>query len=339
MNTEKRPKSVESARPTTGKEIRILTGVHAGARLALQPGPQCLGKDNDAKIRISDWNTTPLWIDVDVDGRITRKTPGNEDGGWADECFGEFEPFRFGDIVIAFGETSARWPTDLELLETMLRPPEPKPDEIEAGANRPRRFGPKWGFALAGAILLGVSVTSARQIRSAEPEIIVNRPEQVSRLQNALETLGQPELRIVSERGMVTVKGLVMTLADLQHVMDSLDDIAPGRIQPEITVVDDVVENIKGSLHDSNLAVTYSGDGIFQVSGATPRAERGRAILDRIRTDLGANVRRLDVAIESTGDGFPSNTDAAIHAGDIHYADTSDGVKHFVEGTANLASR
>ena len=38
------------------KEIRLLTGRHAGARVALNAMPTLIGNDDESNIQISDWD-------------------------------------------------------------------------------------------------------------------------------------------------------------------------------------------------------------------------------------------------------------------------------------------
>lgn len=51
-------------------QLRVLTGIHAGARLDLQPGSYTLGADPQAEIRIEDWPDCSLIIEVDADGQV-----------------------------------------------------------------------------------------------------------------------------------------------------------------------------------------------------------------------------------------------------------------------------
>ncbi|WP_157288329.1 HrpD5 family protein [Uliginosibacterium gangwonense] len=310
------------------KEIRVLTGLHAGARLALQSGIQHIGKGDDAKIRISDWDASPLWIDVSDDGQITqiRLTASTDDASLL--FFGDFEPHRFGSIAIAFGNIDATWPSDLDLLEKMLRPPAPPPI-LTSEKQVSHGFRVKWWLAPVGAVLFGITVTSANQFGAAKPVVAVQSENAMPHLRAALSNLKQPELDIVTNGNDVILKGLVNSSADLQNVLNALNSIAPGKIQPKVTVVSDVLENLKSSVGDSYLAYRYMGAGVFQVTGVTPRAERDREILNRLRDDLGVNQTRLEVSIQSSGNGFPPNTDVVVQTENMHYVETTDGIRHF----------
>ncbi|MBN3775850.1 type III secretion system protein, partial [Burkholderia sp. Se-20378] len=53
------------------KLLRILTGLHAGAEIALDAGEHRIGAGDDAEIRINDWRDGDLLLSIDAQG-VTR---------------------------------------------------------------------------------------------------------------------------------------------------------------------------------------------------------------------------------------------------------------------------
>lgn len=105
------------------KQIRILTGCHAGARLDLHHGVWRLGNDIDADIQISDWQGEPMVIACLEDGSVSfgpasagqASTPGAVP-------LRDLVAQRYGDVVLCVGPSDAPWPSDMTLLQAMLSP-------------------------------------------------------------------------------------------------------------------------------------------------------------------------------------------------------------------------
>lgn len=317
------------------KEIRILTGLHAGARLSLDTGIQCIGKDNNAKVRISDWNSAELWIEVSEDDDIHQVNPDSRLEDASQLHFKNFEPRRFGDIVIAFGDEDAKWPSDLELLEQVFRPPAPR-----TTTNKPKPVTHKvvkvWGAILAiCAIFFGITVTSAKQF--SEPKAITRNVylDTIPKLRECIRQHNLPELEIHSDGKKLALKGFINSSAELQNILQALNKIAPDQVQPKVTVVSDVLENLKSSVGDSNLTFQYMGNGIFNISGTTPQAEKDQNILNRLREDLGTNLAKFELHIQPADEGFPKNTDIAVQTETMQYVQTSDGIRHFTSMPEN----
>lgn len=317
------------------KEIRILTGLHAGARLSLGAGIQCIGKDNNAKVRISDWDSAELWIDVSVDDEIHQVNLDSALEDASQLIFRNFDPRRFGDIVIAFGDEDAKWPSDLELLEQVFRPPTP-----QVTTSKPKPVTHKvvkvWSVVLAICVtFFGITVTSAKQF--SEPKAIARNAylDTIPKLRECIKQHNLPELEIHSEGKKLTLKGFINSSVELQNILQELNKIAPNQVQPKVTVVSDVLENLKSSVGDSNLTFQYMGNGIFNISGTTPQAEKDQNILNRLREDLGTNLIKFELHIQPADEGFPKNTDIAVQTETMQYVQTSDGIRHFTSMPEN----
>jgi len=58
------------------KQIRVLTGCHAGARLKLDPGAYRIGREADADIQVSDWSGHAMELHYRDDGVAILVAPG-----------------------------------------------------------------------------------------------------------------------------------------------------------------------------------------------------------------------------------------------------------------------
>ena len=102
------------------KELRILTGFHAGARIKLNPTTMSIGAEATADILIQDWNEGTMQLATDAQDRVTIAAAGAAE---APSTLDDFAPRRFGDVVLCAGPQDAPWPSDVQLLETMLAAP------------------------------------------------------------------------------------------------------------------------------------------------------------------------------------------------------------------------
>ncbi|WP_153075652.1 hypothetical protein [Paraburkholderia bonniea] len=101
------------------QEFRLLTGVHAGARLELNAQTMTLGRSAHADIVINDWSGPEMQLVLEPDGGITLNAV---DGSQPAITLASLVPQRFGPVVLCTGPTGAPWPSDLELLQSLLSP-------------------------------------------------------------------------------------------------------------------------------------------------------------------------------------------------------------------------
>ena len=123
------------------KQLRILTGIHAGATAPLGPGRYRIDADDDADIRITDWTGSSAVVEVgDSDvvtvRRLAAQAPhvdaSDEAGTQGPEAervedtapvfMLDFLPMQFDQSVICIGPDDVEWPSDLALLSTLLKP-------------------------------------------------------------------------------------------------------------------------------------------------------------------------------------------------------------------------
>lgn len=314
-------------------EFRVLTGLHAGARLKLTPGKHCLGMGPDADIRISDWDAAPLLIELDQYGVLTTmpSVPEEDQGNVLPSVWEAFETMRFGAVVLCAGPLGARWPDDIALLTSVLQPM-PVPGSQTESAKKGRISKPHWFVLGTGAMVAAGMVLMLQVNRSTQAaELpVIQQKDLLAQVRDSVRDLRQPELQISRKGGIVIVSGLVENAADSSVVKQVLGRYDPSQVHASFSVASDVVQNLQESLADGNLAVSYRGNGIFEVSGTTKNAKQVQRIVEQVRADLGTNINRIDTPIVAAAPDYPSNVDTAMSAGNVRYTETSDGTKHFV---------
>ncbi|MCC8537826.1 HrpD5 family protein [Xanthomonas axonopodis pv. poinsettiicola] len=302
-------------------QLRILTGIHAGARLDLQPGSYTLAADPQAEIRIEDWPDRPLIIEVDADGQARYRSDA-----LPTTAFVALHPVRFGPLVLCIGEATADWPDDVALLERLLSPAAPSatpPPRSPRGTAMRAVVGAM--LALAAAALLP-SLLPAFLSNAAPPHSPDNQFNQVRFL---LKQLGLPEARVERVGARVRVEGLVTSSADAARLRAQLHRYQHA-VTVDVVVVDEVLATLRDTLADRDLSVRYDGHGVFSIAGSSDNAERAIRRIADLRSDLGPEIRKLHVDITQQDPSVkpPANYDAALLADGLHYVETPDGTKH-----------
>src|SRR5205085_8139893 len=98
------------------KQLRILTGRHAGAHLRLTHRRYALGAGDDSDVQISDWKQQPVILTVDEDNDVIRMAIEAAGAGAArrETVLEDYMPRRFDDIVLCVGAADDHaWPGDV----------------------------------------------------------------------------------------------------------------------------------------------------------------------------------------------------------------------------------
>ncbi|KVK75938.1 hypothetical protein WS90_25160 [Burkholderia cepacia] len=317
-------------------ELRVLTGVHAGARLQLNATRYRIGCEMDAQIRLTDWHDAPLTIETDDDGTLRYRTDDDALHG----LFAAYAPVRFGSVALCVGPAGDTWPDDLVLLGRLLHghrspPPDAAVPRVAFPAPDATRGRARHALAI-GAIAMSVLI-AAPLLRVGAESRASNVPDTRLALDEtnaALHRMRLDELHATLVGHTLVVDGIVPDAAAAIAVHRLLQH-QPVHNDARFAVASTIVENIRESLDNRDLDVRYSGDGVFTVKGATADARRTLARVAELRSDLGAGVRRIDVAIDATDPAqqMPSSYDAALGTDTLHYVETPDGTKHFIGGT------
>lgn len=333
------------------KLLRILTGVHAGAQLQLTPGTHRIGADDDADIRLADWRGADTLLHVDASGVVSAQrlavgntpadTPGTDETTSAQATataaatpeevvlLVDFVPMQFDDTILCVGADDAVWPSDLDLLSTLLT----RPAEARFAAERKKRH--RYVGAVAACFALGVVIvavsllTTTQMSRAALPR---NADDRAQRVSEALAAAHVSGLRAHALGSTVVVTGMVATPADDEAVRTLLERISQNGISRNYDVAQNDARSIEDSLGVAGVHVEYQGAGTFAVTGKVSSRADLDAALARVRADLDANVRSVVVQASESAGATDSPNDASysemISSDDVKYAETPDGVKH-----------
>ena len=343
------------------KLLRILTGMHAGAELRLGEGSYRVGADDDADIRISDWRGMDVQLAVDATGLVTarRMVPEPElateestaaaadsseprlqavaENGTVPEgeapldpgtvLLVDFVPMQFDDTVLCVGPADVVWPSDLELLSTLLSKPEEDNRRHAQSSSHRKIVGIVLGCSMLGAIIVIGSVLITMAVSRAAPH---DPSDLAQRVNEQLVAAHMRELHARVQGSRVIVTGIVPTPDDDVAVRNLLGRLSPNAIVRQYDIAQIDVRNLEESLNTPGLQVKYSGHGVFDIEGAVPNPRDVDARLTRMRHDLSPNIKQLRVQVTQSEDSMPAPQafSELMSSDGVRYAQTPDGVKH-----------
>ncbi|WP_206956641.1 HrpD5 family protein [Trinickia acidisoli] len=327
------------------KEIRLLTGRHAGARIKFNPTLMRIGNDREAEIQISDWDQPTMQLSQHDDGSLTiaRASDSGEPIALVD-----FKPHRFGNVVLCAGDADGQWPTDIALLETLLAPaPTPEPESIVVDEAlpatpfvRPKNRRNLHAVGVAGVALLaiggaGIALPAVLHPRMSGAQHGAAPQPSVDQLQRALDRLHQADVAVTPQGGRFIVVGVVPDSTSETLVRTTLETIAPDRIVWRIGCIDQIARDLQESLHDPALQVHYLGHREFGVSGVAKDTHAVQTTLAQMSADLAPMVIR--VAQQVTPDdrmAMPTSVASLLAVDDLQYVEADDGTKQFIDSRA-----
>lgn len=324
------------------KQLRILTGLHAGVQLRLTRRQYRIASDEDADLQISDWAHAPLILMFEEEGSDVSPTLHliAEDGTPA-QALGPMEDFlprRFGDIVLCAGPDAfpgaAAWPSDLSLMDALMRPVAKLKATVAAAAGAgaevvaPRgraAMGLKLSALVAAAALIAAlaSVLSTQTAASTAPP--VSPMEQVTR---ALQQAGIDGLVVRRVDRRLVVEGLLPGGAEMARARAALQPFGEGQLLHRYASAADIVRQIGDALNRPGVRVVHRGQGVFAVEGQAADPAQLQDEVRRIADDIGPLVRRVDVAVEQTSPTARVRVGSMLAGDGLQYVQTADGTKH-----------
>lgn len=332
------------------KELRLLTGRHAGARVTLNAMPTVIGNDEEADIQISDWDQRAMQAMQRDDGTLII-VAGDEPSDAI--VMDDFKPHRFGNVVLCAGDTDAHWPSDIELLETLLLPlpaPSPEPASVPATLSASQELTPQSAHAartgarrgLHAAAVAGIALMAIGCAGIALPAVLhprgkgaleVNLPAPTAAtLQRVLDRLHASDVAVTQMGSRFAVVGIVPDSAHDAPLRTALEAVAPGKIVWRLGCADQIARDLEESLHEPALKVGYLGHREFEVTGVARNATAVHETLDRMSADLAPMVTRIDSRF-ALNDSFaaPANVESALAVDALQYVEASDGTKQFID--------
>ncbi|HEY1395229.1 hypothetical protein [Roseateles sp.] len=331
------------------KQLRILTGLHAGVQLRLTRRQYRIASDEDADLQISDWAHAPLLLTFEEEGSDVSPalhliaddgTPARTTAG-ALGLLEDFLPRRFGDIVICAGPDAApdapAWPSDMALMDALMRPVAKIKAGVAAAAEAagvagtvvPRAraaIGLKLSALVAAAALIAAlaSVLSTQTAASTAPP--TSPMEQVML---ALRQAGVEGLTVRRVDRRLLVEGLLPGSAEMARARAALQPFGEGQLLHRYASAGDIVRQIGDALNRPGVRVVHRGQGVFAVEGQAADPAELQDEVRRIAGDIGPLVRRIDVAVEQTLPTARVRVGSMLAGDDgLQYVQTADGTKH-----------
>ena len=318
------------------KQLRILTGKHAGAHVDLISTRWVISAEDEADIQLLDWTSEPMVIEVDDDQMLRfAMLPAGAAEAAADAFapLADFTPRRFGNVVVCAGPAAAEWPAEVDLIASLSAPVAvAEPAAVATPEPARKRHSPYLLPAFVGTALmtaaLGAAVARLGQgaDRPANGKAVVLPLE--TRIGRALADMTIEGLEVRNEGGSVIVRGLVKQPSDADALRLRLAAFNGERVVHAYAAATDVAQSISEALARPGLTVTHRGSGHFVVNGETDDLPRLRESAERVAADLAPLVRSIEVAASQLPPSGHAPVAAALNAEGLQYVQTRDGVKH-----------
>lgn len=318
------------------KHIRVLAGAHAGACLDLTPGRWTVGPDAQASIRISDWAGDPIALLVDTEHGVLIES---DDGG---STWDDLTPRRFGEVILCVGPAGEAWPSDLALLERVLSPAATDTGSHSVAAaqapacetpapTRPRaRKG--WMGVTAVALLTpcALLLASTREPSSAAHSAATAQVPLIERVRTCLALHRIDGLQIEQHDNEIIVHGIVTSANEELATLRDLRAVSAS-VRTDLSIAQEVIENLRESLQEPGLRISYLGSNRFSITGPAVHPERVRATADHVRSDLGGNIKDIALDITQARVRDPkADATSALSVDELSYIESSDGTKDFL---------
>ncbi len=314
------------------KQLRVLTGRHAGAQLRLTAPSYRIAADEQADIQIVDWPSEPLVLDIREEGQLVAIAlesadtaaagPGAEALKAAGRLFEDFIPRRFGDVVLCVGPEEGEWPADMLLLERLMKP-------APAEAQQQKARGP--GLFVAACVITALMVGGYTLVVSSNATAAKARtPTEplLAQVRGAVFPAAPPGLRVAALGDRVLVEGLLADSAEVAAVRELLARFPAEQIEHRYAAANDVAQSISDALSSPELAVAYRGRGVFAITGRTTQPDKLRQAASRIAADLAPLVSSIDVVAAEAQAPDRVPVEAMLSSDGLQYVQTRDGAKH-----------
>jgi type III secretion protein D len=317
------------------KQLRILTGLHAGVQLRLTRQQYRIASDEDADLQISDWAHAPLLLTFEEEGPDVSPalhfiaddgTPANPLG-----LLEDFLPRRFGDIVLCAGPDAAAWPSDMALMDALMRPvAKIKTVAAAVVAEAAPRTKAALGLKLSALVAAAALIATLASVLSTQTAASTAPP--VSPMEQAMQALRQAGVEGLTVRRVdrrLVVEGLLPGSAEMARARAALQPFGEGQLLHRYASASDIVRQIGDALNRPGVRVVHRGQGVFAVEGQAVDPTDLQDEVRRIAADIGPLVRRIDIAVEQTLPTARVRVGSMLAGDDgLQYVQTADGTKH-----------
>ncbi|RYX91573.1 MAG: hypothetical protein EOO28_25385 [Comamonadaceae bacterium] len=308
------------------KILRILTGPHAGARVALTDGRWTItGQQHAAQfplvgtLCLEGWSTHALVLDV-VDGvcSIVEPVPGESAGlPYAGEtvAWQDLEPRRFGRTVLCTGEAGTAWPDDLALLSRLVQPAGPA--AVTAPGTGPVPLRPGMPGSRFGALLSRIAPGGRYAV------VMVCVATLLALVTASPANFAKSVRTTLRHDAFFPADDAASAAAVLQA---SMSWRKPGSAKGSLSDAE-VLDIVRSALHGRGLTISSEGDGRLVIVGQAREPGQIKEIAGRLLQDLSPELKSLDV--EALPAVARSRVSARLEAGNTAYAVRPDGTKMF----------
>ena len=316
------------------KQLRILTGRHAGVQIDLSSRCYRIGSDEDADIQIIDWQSDSVILqagDDDMFHLALGMTGSSAASPAAAETMVDFVARRFQDVVLCIGPAAVPWPSDIQLLAGLMT----------RAANGDAAAKPRSVFRLAAWMPAGVAAVLAtvgagivhfsRDAEAATATVVsadMNSAALADRVRRALEGSAGGLITVANSGRSVVVRGLVNHPSDVAALRERLTQFPATRLVHAYASADEVAQRIADGLALPGLRVTHQGGGVFRVAGAVHDLERVRDSVAQLARDLTPLVQHIEVGATALPPTDHLPLSAVMVDEEVQYVQTRDGVKH-----------
>jgi type III secretion protein D len=325
------------------KVLRILTGVHAGARLALSEGRWrvlCLDPTSESwqndEIALMDWHCEPLNLRVGPAGCVCLDAEGIEHP-WVD-----FELRCFGDVVLCVGEDHAIWPSDatllasLPLLSPMMSVPASLPIIGSGSMALQLLLRNVLVVAVVGMLLLPMVwvVFGPKNIQAAQTSATdAKAASLLTKLTHALQAEKLEGLEVRFAQGRFHIEGLVDDVLQDALARKTLQPFDRLLLVSAWQTASQLSDTMTTALNEPGVQVRHEGGGHFVAEGHAVQPDDVRVKVAKLKNDFSSSVRSLKVKVLIKARVQPKVA-AMLEAGDLSYAVRPDGSKSFAARAA-----
>ena len=315
--------------------LRILSGTHAGATLALAPGAHTIGGDPDSDVCLSDWAFEPMVLNVEPDGacRASWRVAGKPQA----QAMQDGSAYVFGSTTLWAGPESADWPGRSSLLAS-ARQVHRRPRWFHVLGRRPRRGGRSWVSAV-GAVAIGFGavggLVSALSTPRPPPQPTL---EQVrASVQTKLDAVAPQSLEVQPWGDSLRVVGVVADAEQARKVGDALAGMPTSYpVLQRYMTAPNLLETIRAATGLDDAQISFRGQGDVLIVAAGAESASVRATVEQLAAEMKPVIRKLELRFASNApagakllDHTPMRSSWQTDDG-IHVVETRDGAKHLV---------
>jgi hypothetical protein len=324
------------------KTLRIVAGLHEGARVTLRTGEYVLGRAEDCDIVLLDEAVAPRHARLVLDATRVRIEPID---GAPLHCKGkavranvktvnDYEILSIGAAQFCLSpadeSTSGASPAAPRAQAAVYANAEATGT---AGRTRVTRSIYAACALLAAAALFSYAEEGWRG-RAAAPASALAQARSALAAMNLIDLTAS-----LNARGQLVISGYVNTAQDAQRVREAKSLHSLGAPLMRFHVADQLIERLRQDLDAAGVSLDYLGSGKVALRGSGTAALR--PVVQRLRQDLAQVVAIEDrihyeapAPVRAAPNAAPLPIRiVAVHVGAISYFEDADGARYFVGGS------